>query len=89
MVGAKRLVIPNDLFWVVRGRGGAHGIVVLLLEVGDRGEPVSGEGASIGMGQKGREDIFDLCHGSLSRDHMLKGNGYRQVQGGERSRCNR
>ena len=71
---AKCLVIPDNLFQVVRGASGVHGVVVLLFEVRDGGELISGEGVRVGMGQKGREGVADWrCHGSLSREHVLKG----------------
>ena len=53
----KCLTILDNLLWVIRGTSGAHGVVVLLLKVGDGGEPISGEGVSIGMGWKGGEGV--------------------------------
>ena len=80
----KHLAIPDDLFWVIRETSGAHGVIILLLEVGDRGKPISWKGVCLGMGQKGRESVAKRGNcGLLSREHMLKGGWHRQIQRGE------
>ena len=56
---AKCLVIPDDLFRVVRGAGRSHEVVVLVFQVGDGGEPVSREGVGIGIRQNGGKGISD------------------------------
>ena len=84
----KRLTIPDDLFWVVRGASGACGVFVLLFQVRDGGELVSGERVSIRVGQKGREDIAEGGRGgSFGRECMLKGDRHWQVEGRERLGC--
>ena len=75
-------MIPDDLFWVVGGASGALGIGVLLLEIGDRGEPISGERVSIRVGWKGREIVIERSgdHCSFCGEGMLKGGRHRQVK---------
>ena len=55
------LMIPNDLFGVVRGTGRLHRVIIFFVEIGDRDEPISGEGICIGMGRKGRKGSCKGC----------------------------
>ena len=72
----KRLVIPDDLFWIVRGASGACGIDIISMK-GDRGEPISWEGVGVGVGQKGREVVIEQnCRSPLSGEGVLKRSGY-------------
>ena len=71
-------MIPDDSFRVVRGTGRECGVIVLLLEVGDGGKPISGKGVCMGVGWKGRECVAKQgSHDSLGGEHMLKRGGYR------------
>ena len=75
----KRLMIPDDLFWVVRGASGARGILILFLQIGNGGEPISWERVCVGMRRKGGEVVVersgDRC--PFRRERVLKGDGYR------------
>ena len=88
---AKHLAIPDDLFWVVRGTSGVRGVSILLLKIGDGGKPISGEGVRIGVRWKGGEVVIewggDRC--PFRGEGVLKRRGHRQVEGRERSRCDR
>ena len=72
------LLIPDDLFWVVRGTSGARGILASFLEVRNRGEPISWEGVSEGVRWKGGKVVVKWGGGSCSlrREGVLKRSGY-------------
>ena len=69
----KRLVIPDDLFGVVRGASGSCGVVVLHFQIGDGGKPISREGVSVRVGRDGGKGISNgHDRGSLSGEGVLK-----------------
>ena len=76
----KRLAIPDNLFWVVRGASGLWGFIVLRFQIGDGGEPISGKGVSIGVGRDWGKGVSDgRCSGSLGREGVLKRSRDRQI----------
>ena len=55
------LAIPNDLFWVVGGTGGPHGVIIFLVKIRNKSKLISGEQVSMCIVEKGREGS---CKGS-------------------------
>ena len=70
--------IPDDLFWVVRGASRTGGVFASFLKVGNRGEPISGEGVREGVRWKGGEVVVKRSGDGrpFRREGVLKRSGY-------------